>query len=67
MVRLIDADAVERITWEQPTYTDPLNVLTEARDRIKELPTADAVPTEEDPQFDTGAVDAGIGDDDLPF
>lgn len=27
-------------TWEEPTYTDPINVLTEVRDRIKALPSA---------------------------
>ena len=44
MTRLIDADKAIEATWEQPTYTDPLNVLTEVRDRIRELPTVDAVP-----------------------
>ena len=28
-------------TWEEPTYTDPINVLTEVRDRIKKLPSAE--------------------------
>ena len=27
-------------TWKYPTYSDPLNVLTEVRDRIKALPSA---------------------------
>ena len=27
-------------TWRNPSYTDPLNVLTEVRDRIRKLPTA---------------------------
>ena len=27
-------------TWRNPSYTDPMNVLTEVRDRIRELPTA---------------------------
>ena len=27
-------------TWRSPSYTDPLNVLTEVRDRIQKLPTA---------------------------
>lgn len=35
-------DAVDA-TWEQPSYTDPLNVLTEVRDRINNLPSADVV------------------------
>ena len=27
-------------TWFEPNYTDPLNVLTEVRDRLKALPSA---------------------------
>lgn len=27
-------------TWEEPSYADPINVLTEVRDRIKALPSA---------------------------
>jgi hypothetical protein len=27
-------------TWFEPSYTDPLNVLTEVRDRLKVLPSA---------------------------
>ena len=27
-------------TWFEPSYTDPLNVLTEVRDRLKMLPSA---------------------------
>ena len=34
------ADAIEA-TWQEPTYTDPLNVLTEVRDRIEAIPSAD--------------------------
>ena len=44
--RLIEADKAIEATWEQPTYTDPLNVLTDVRDRIKELPTVEAIPVE---------------------
>lgn len=29
-------------TWFEPGYTDPLNVLTEVRDRLKVLPSAQA-------------------------
>lgn len=32
-------DAIDT-TWEDPSYTDPLNVLSEVRDRIKALPSA---------------------------
>jgi len=34
----ISREAVENITWQDPTYTDPLNVLTEAREKIRALP-----------------------------
>lgn len=37
--RLIDADKVEDITWQEPSYYDALNVLTEVRDRVRALPT----------------------------
>ena len=33
-------DAI-KATWQEPTYTDPLNVLTEVRDRIEAIPSAD--------------------------
>jgi len=40
MVDLIRrADAI-RETWKEPTYSDPLNVLTEMRDRLESLPSA---------------------------
>lgn len=31
-------DAI-RETWREPTYSDPLNVLTEMRDRLEALPS----------------------------
>lgn len=36
----ISRQAAIDATWEEPTYTDPINVLTEVRDRIKALPSA---------------------------
>ena len=33
------AEAIDA-TWFEPSYTDPLNVLTEVRDRLKVLPSA---------------------------
>ena len=33
-------DAI-KVTWQEPTYTDPLNVLTEVRDGIEAIPSAD--------------------------
>lgn len=38
MSELIDKQAAIETTWEDPTYTDPLNVLTEVRDRLEALP-----------------------------
>jgi hypothetical protein len=35
---LISRQAVIDITWEEPSYTDALNVLTEVRDKVKALP-----------------------------
>lgn len=35
---LVDKEKVENITWGEPSYTDALNVLTEVRDKIRELP-----------------------------
>lgn len=34
----ISREAVEKITWEEPSYDDALNVLTEVRDKVKALP-----------------------------
>ena len=35
----ISREAVEKITWEEPSYDDALNVLTEVRDKVRALPT----------------------------
>lgn len=35
----VSRKAVEEITWEEPSYTDALNVLTEVRDKVKALPS----------------------------
>jgi len=37
---LISRQAAIDATWEEPMYTDPLNVLTEVRDRLEALPSA---------------------------
>lgn len=37
---LISRQLVEQITWEEPTYSDPLNVLTEVRDKVRALPSS---------------------------
>lgn len=36
----ISRRAAIKATWEEPSYTDPLNVLTEVRDRLEALPSA---------------------------
>ena len=40
------ADAIEA-TWKEPAYTDAINVLTEVRERINALPSAEAVTFED--------------------
>lgn len=37
---LISKKAAIDATWFEPSYTDPLNVLTEVRDRLEALPSA---------------------------
>jgi hypothetical protein len=32
------SDAI-KVTWQEPSYTDAINALTEARERIKNIPT----------------------------
>lgn len=41
---LIDRAKVERITFQEPSYNDPINVLTEVRDKVRALPTIEAEP-----------------------
>ena len=43
-MELIKREDAIKATWQEPSYTDPLNVLTEVRDRINALPAIDAVP-----------------------
>ena len=38
---LISRQAVENITWEEPSYSDPLNVLTEVREKVRALPSVE--------------------------
>ena len=40
----ISRQAAIDATWSEPSYTDPLNVLTEVRDRLKALPSAQPEP-----------------------
>lgn len=46
MSDLISRHAAIRLTYEEPAYYDPINVLTELREKIKALPSAE--PKEED-------------------
>lgn len=40
----ISRQAVEKITWEEPSYTDALNVLTEVMEKIRQLPSVNPQP-----------------------
>ena len=42
--KYIEADKVENITYQTPLCYDPLNVLAEVRDKVRELPAADVAP-----------------------
>ena len=41
---VISRQAVEKITWEEPSYTDALNVLTEVREKVRALPSVTPHP-----------------------
>ena len=41
MARYIEVDKVIKLTWEETRYFDPINVLTEMREKIMAMPTAD--------------------------
>ena len=41
---LISRQAAIDLTWKDPSYSDPLNVLTEVRDGIKALPSVQSKP-----------------------
>ena len=43
----VSRSAVLDITWEEPGYTDVLNVLTEVRDKVKALPPVTPQPKTE--------------------
>ena len=40
MSELIKREDAIKATWQEPSYTDPYNVLTEVRDRINAIPAA---------------------------
>ena len=35
----VSREAVENLLWEEPTFTDALNVLTEVREKVRSLPS----------------------------
>lgn len=39
MMRLIDADKIEKWTWQEPRYSDSINDRTDLRDFLRSLPT----------------------------
>ena len=45
-MELIDRAKVERITFQEPSYSDPINVLTEVRDKVRAIPEVEAIPIE---------------------
>lgn len=40
MNELIRREDAIKVTWKEPSYVDPYNILTEVRDRINEIPAA---------------------------
>ena len=44
MVDYIEREAAIREMYKEPSYYDPVNILTEVRDRIKAIPAADVRP-----------------------
>lgn len=51
---LIEKDKAIKETWEEPSYSDPLNVLTEIRDRLNALPTIEIVRCRECKHYKNG-------------
>lgn len=58
----IDRQAAIELTFEEPSYSDPLNILTEVRDKLKSLPTVKSkqvwIPCSEQLPF----VECGLSD-----
>lgn len=54
MSELIRREDAIKATWQEPSYTDPYNVLTEVRDRINALPTASPWHRVEEPPKEAG-------------
>ena len=47
----ISREAVEEITFQEPSYTDPYNILTEVREKVRALPPIQPKTAEERPVF----------------
>ena len=54
MSDLIKREDAIKATWQEPSYTGPLNVLTEVRDRINALPAASPWHRVEEPPKEYG-------------
>ena len=54
MSELIRREDAIKATWQEPSYTDQYNILTEVRDRIKALPTASPWHRVEEPPKENG-------------
>lgn len=54
MSELIKREDAIKATWQEPSYTDPINVLTEVRDRINEIPAASPWHRVEEPPKEYG-------------
>lgn len=65
MDELIKREDAIKVTWQEPSYTDAINALTEVRERIKDIPSAEKqdewipcserLPEDPDPSFTYGS------------
>lgn len=54
MSKLIRREDAIKATWKEPSYTDPINVLTEVRDRINAIQPASPWRRVEEPPKEVG-------------
>jgi len=68
---LIKREDAIKATWKEPTYTDPINILTEVRDRIEAIPSADRPQGKWIehwyPHFDVAGIECSICSKDVPY
>lgn len=43
-MKLINANRVEELSYDEPSYSDPYNVISEFMDKIRDLPNIEAIP-----------------------